>query len=89
MSSVSSRINLSSNSTVAGHSGTSSSILSQQQTIPTPLDGLTALSSIGSSSLHQSNSTGGGGSSGSLGTPDLGMSHWLSDSSSNAGEFVF
>lgn len=69
----SNRLNLSASSTTGPHSGVSSGVstISQQQSLSTPLDGLTALTSIGSSSLHLSNST-----------ADLGMSHWLADGSS-------
>lgn len=52
---------------------------------PTPIEGLTALSSLGSSTLHLSNSLC-GGSSNSLTAAELGMSQWLSDGGSNSGE---
>lgn len=51
---------------------------------PTPIEGLTALSSLGSSSLHLTNSLC-GGSSNSLSASELGMSHWLADGGSNSG----
>lgn len=74
------------------HSGILSSLSSSSSTIhqhhPTPLDGLAALSALGNSSLHLSNSIS-GSSSNSLGTPDLGMTHWLSDPTSNAGKFEY
>lgn len=81
------RLNLLSSTTTSSltkHSGIlSSSTIHQHH--PTPLDGLAALSSLGNSSLHLSNSIS-GSSSNSLGTPDLGMTHWLSDATSNAGK---
>lgn len=81
------RLNLLSSTTTSSstkHSGIlSSSTIHQHH--PTPLDGLAALSALGNSSLHLSNSIS-GSSSNSLGTPDLGMTHWLSDATSNAGK---
>ncbi|KAL7030597.1 hypothetical protein ACKWTF_006722 [Chironomus riparius] len=50
---------------------------------PTPIEGLTALSSLGSSALHLTTNSLCGGSSNSLGS-ELGMSHWLSDGPSNS-----
>lgn len=50
---------------------------------PTPIEGLTALSST---TLHLTNSLC-GGSSNSLSAAELGMSHWLTDGGSNSGEF--
>lgn len=49
---------------------------------PTPIEGLTALSST---TLHLTNSLC-GGSSNSLTAAELGMSHWLTDGGSNSGE---
>ena len=70
------RLNLSTASTAGPHSVSSGvSSISHQQSLSTPLDGLTALTAIGSSSLHLSSTS-------SLGTSDLGMSHWLADGSS-------
>jgi len=51
---------------------------------PTPIEGLTALSSLGSSTLHLPNTLC-GGSSNSLSATELGMSHWLADGGSNSG----
>jgi hypothetical protein len=64
-------------------SGTSAAIAHHH---PTPIEGLTALSSLGSSTaLHLTNSLC-GGSSNSLSAAELGMSHWLTDGGSNSGE---
>lgn len=82
--------------TLAGHnlkhsssssSGNSSS--SSNHHHPTPIEGLTALSSLGASStLHLTNTTalGGGAGSNSIAASELGMSHWLADGGSNSGE---
>lgn len=53
---------------------------------PTPIEGLTALSSLGSSTLHLGNSLC-GGTANTLSATELGMSHWLTDGGSNSGEF--
>ena len=63
-------------------SGTSAAISHHH---PTPIEGLTALSSLGSSSLHLTNSLC-GGSSNSLSASELGMSHWLADGGSSSGK---
>lgn len=60
-------------------SGTSAAISHHH---PTPIEGLTALSSLGSSTLQLSNSLC-GGSSNSMSASELGMSHWLNDGSSS------
>lgn len=52
---------------------------------PTPIEGLTALSST---TLHLTNSLC-GGSSNSLTAAELGMSHWLTDGGSNSGKTYF
>lgn len=71
------------NSSTASNSSSGASLaLSHHQ--PTPLEGLSALSNVGSSSLHLSNSLC-GGSSNSIGVSELGMSHWLTDGGSNSG----
>jgi hypothetical protein len=54
---------------------------------PTPIEGLTALSTLGASTLHL-NSLASGGTS-SLTAADLGMSHWLTDGGSNSGKVSF
>jgi hypothetical protein len=51
---------------------------------PTPIEGLTALSSLGGSTLHLTANSLCGGNSNSLGA-ELGMSHWLSEGPSNSG----
>ncbi|CRK87447.1 CLUMA_CG001248, isoform A [Clunio marinus] len=61
-------------------SGTSAALTHHH---PTPIEGLTALSSLGSSTLHLTNSLC-GGSSNSLTAAELGMSHWLTDGGSNS-----
>jgi hypothetical protein len=53
---------------------------------PTPIEGLTALSSLGSSSIHLAANSLCGGSSNTL-APELGMSHWLTnDATTSSGE---
>lgn len=64
----------------SGISGASAAISHHH---PTPIEGLTALSSIGSSALHLTNPI--CGNSNSLTTGELGMSHWL-DGGSNSGK---
>lgn len=49
---------------------------------------MTALSSLGSSTLHITANSLCGGSSNTLGA-ELGMSHWLNDGPSNSGENLF
>lgn len=66
----------------SGISGASAAISHHH---PTPIEGLTALSSIGSSALHLTNPICGGNSS-SLSSAELGMSHWLADGGSNSGK---
>lgn len=65
----------------SGISGASAAISHHH---PTPIEGLTALSSIGSSALHLTNPICGGNSN-SLTSAELGMSHWL-DGGSNSGK---
>jgi hypothetical protein len=62
------------------HSSGASAAISHHH--PTPIEGLTALSST---TLHLTNSLC-GGSSNSLTAAELGMSHWLTDGGSNSGE---
>ncbi|KAG5685111.1 hypothetical protein PVAND_014308 [Polypedilum vanderplanki] len=50
---------------------------------PTPIEGLTALSSLGSSTLHLPTNSLCSGNSNSL-SAELGMSHWLNDTPSNS-----
>lgn len=52
---------------------------------PTPIEGLTALSSLGSSSLHLTANSLCGGSSNTALAPELGMSHWLSNDAVTSG----
>lgn len=67
------------------HSSSSSGNSSSTNHHPTPIEGLTALSSLGSSTLHLTNTLGGSGSN-SIAASELGMSHWLADGGSNSGE---
>jgi len=65
-------------------SGTATAITAHH---PTPIEGLTALSSLGSSALHLTTNSLCGGSSNSLGS-ELVMSNWLSDGPSNSGKLL-
>lgn len=85
--------------TLAGHnlkhssSSSSGNSSSSSNHHPTPIEGLTALSSLGSSStLHLTNTTAlgvSGTGSNSIAASELGMSHWLADGGSNSGEIFF
>lgn len=80
--------------TLAGHnlkhssSSSSGNSSSSSNHHPTPIEGLTALSSLGSSStLHLGNTTAlgvSGAGSNSITASELGMSHWLADGGSNS-----
>jgi hypothetical protein len=70
-----------SSSSSSGNSTTSSHHL------PTPIEGLTALSTLGASSLHL-NSLTSGGSNTLTASEQLGMSHWLTDGGSNSGKIL-